>query len=181
MPLGKDLRFSLRQLRKTPVFTAIVLATLALCIGVNTAIYSVLDAVLLRPIPYPGAERLGLMVTAAYGKNGAEYINDSQNGALFESVRDNVHTLELAAWAGTSGVNFAGEGRLEFVQQQRVSAGYFHVLGMPPQYGREFSRAEDVTGGPALVILSHAFWQPCFTAMRRPSAARSRCAESRTR
>ena len=57
------------------------LATLGLCIGVNTAIYSVLDAVLLRPIPYPNAERLGLMVTAARGKNGAEYINESQNGA----------------------------------------------------------------------------------------------------
>jgi predicted permease len=162
MPIAKDVRFSLRQLRKTPVFTAVVLATLGLCIGVNTAIYSVLDAVLLRPIPYPKAERLGLMVTAARGKNGAEYINDSQNGALFETVRDNVRPLELAAWAGTSGVNFAGEGRLEFVQQQRVSAGYFHVLGVPPQYGREFSRAEDVTGGPPLVILSDAFWQRVF-------------------
>jgi predicted permease len=160
--LRNDLRFSLRQLGKTPVFTAIVLATLGLCIGVNTAIYSVLDAVLLRPLPYPGAERLGLMVTAARGKNGAEYINDSQNGAMFEAVRDHVPPLEAAAWSGTSGVNFAGEGRLEFVQQQRVSAGYFHVLGVPPQYGREFERAEDVAGGPPLVVLSHAFWQRVY-------------------
>jgi predicted permease len=160
--LWQDIRFSLRQLRKTPVFTAIVLATLALCIGVNTAIYSVLDAVLLRPIPYPAADRLGLMATAVRGRNGAEYINDSQNGALFETVRDQVDSLEVAAWSGTSGVNFSGEGRLEFVQQQRVSAGYFHVLGVPPQYGREFQRSEDVTGGPPLVVLSHAFWQRVF-------------------
>lgn len=160
--LRQDVRFSLRQLGKTPVFTAVVLATLGLCIGVNTAIYSVLDAVLLRPAPYPQAERLGLMVTAVRGKSGAEFINDSQNGALFETVRDSVPSLDVAAWSGTSGVNFAGEGRLEFVQQQRVSAGYFRVLGVPPQYGREFSRAEDVTGGPPLVILSHAFWQRVF-------------------
>jgi predicted permease len=160
--LRNDVRFSLRQLRKTPVFTLIVLATLGLCIGVNTAIYSVLDAVLLRPVPYPNAERLGLMVTAARDKKGAEYINDSQNGALFETVRDHVPSLQVAAWAGTSGVNFAGDGRLEFVQQQRVSADYFHVLGVPPQFGREFARAEDVTGGPPLVVLSYGFWQRVF-------------------
>src|SRR3954462_3023296 len=104
MSTWKDLRFALRQLRKSPAFTLVVLATLGLCIGVNTAIYSVLDAVLLRPVPYPAAERLGLMVTAARGKNGAEYINNSQNGALFETVRDHVPSLEVAAWAGTSGV-----------------------------------------------------------------------------
>src|SRR3569832_1868524 len=98
--LQNDVRFSLRQLRKTPVFTVFVLATLGLCIGVNTAIYSVLDAVLLRPVPYPNAERLGLMVTAARDKKGAEYINNSQNGALFEPVRDRVPSLLVAAWAG---------------------------------------------------------------------------------
>jgi predicted permease len=161
MPLWNDVRFALRQLRKSPAFTLIVLATLGLCIGVNTAIYSVLDAVLLRPIPYPEPDRLGLMTTVAR-HNGVENVNDSQNGAMFEAVRDNVPSLDLAAWAGTSGVNFAAEGRLEFVQQQRVSAGYFRVLGIAPRFGREFSRAEDVAGGPPLVVLSYGFWQRIF-------------------
>jgi hypothetical protein len=161
MAIRNEVRYALRQLRKTPIFSLVVLATLGLCIGVNTAVYSVLDAVLLRPAPYPEAERLGMMVTAARSK-GQEFVNTSQNGAMFESVRDHVPSLEVAAWSGVSGVNFAGEGRLEFVQQQRVSAGYFHVLGIEPQFGREFTRAEDVAGGPALVVLSHEFWQRVF-------------------
>lgn len=156
-----DVRFALRQLRRTPVFTVIVLATLGLCIGVNTAVYSVLDAVLLRPAPYPEADRLGMMATLARS-NGQERLNTSQNGMMYEAVRDRVASLDVAAFSGVSGVNFSGEGRLEFVQQQRVSAGYFGVLGIAPQYGREFSRAEDVAGGPALVVLSHAFWQRSF-------------------
>src|ERR1039458_4262314 len=82
MALWSDLRFALRQLRKSPAFTLIVIGTLALCIGVNTAVFSVLDAVLLRGVPYPQPERLALLVTAA--RNGsAEYINTSQTGALF--------------------------------------------------------------------------------------------------
>jgi predicted permease len=161
MPLWNDTRFALRQLRKSPAFTVLVLTTIGLCIGVNTAIYSVLDAVLLRPVPYPDAGRLGLMTTVAR-HNGAENIDDSQNGAMFEAVRDNIASLDVAAWSSSSGVNFTGEGRLEFVKQQRVSAGYFRVLGVGPQYGREFTRAEDVPDGPALVILSHAFWQRIF-------------------
>ncbi len=168
MPIWNDIQFALRQLRKSPGFTLIVLATLGLCIGVNTAIYSVLDAVLLRPAPYPDAGRLGLMTTVAR-KNGHEFVNDSQNGAMFEAMRDNVRALEVAAWSGSSGVNFAGEGRLEFVKQQRVSAGYFHVLGVAPQFGREFTRAEDTAGGPPLAILSYAFWQRIFHG--DPSAA----------
>lgn len=161
MTLWNEARFALRQLRKTPVFTLVVLATLGLCIGVNTAVYSVLDAVLLRPAPYPAADRLGMMVTAAKNK-GQEFVNTAQNGAMFDAVRNHVKSLDVAAWSGVSGVNFAGEGRLEFVQQQRVSAGYFGVLGIAPQFGREFSHAEDIAGGPALVVLSDAFWRRVF-------------------
>jgi putative ABC transport system permease protein len=87
MAFQNDVRFALRQLRKTPVFTGIVLATLGLCIGVNTAVYSILDAVLLRPAPYPDADRLGMMATLARSK-GQEFLNTSQNGAMFEAVRE---------------------------------------------------------------------------------------------
>jgi predicted permease len=158
MPLWKDLRFAFRQLRKTPAFTAVVLATLALCIGINAAIFSLLDAVLLRTLPYPGADRLALLVTA----HDKGEINDSQTGALFEAVRDGASLLEIAAYSGYNGVNFASGGHAEFVQQQRVSTGYFGVLGVRPQYGREFTAAEDAPRGPAVAILSYEFWKRTF-------------------
>jgi predicted permease len=161
MALWNDVRFALRQFRKSPAFTLVVLATLALCIGANTAVYSVLDAVLLRAAPYPEPDRLALVVTA-YRQNGKEDINDSQTGALFEAVRDRAASLDCAAYAGWGGVNFAAEGRLEYIQQQRVSAGFFRVMGVAPQFGREFTRQEDVPKGAPVVVLSYGFWQRVF-------------------
>jgi predicted permease len=161
MVLWNDVRFAFRQLRKSPAFTLVVLATLALCIGANTAVYSVLDAVLLRPAPYPEPDRLALVITASR-QGGKEDINDAQTGALFEAVRDRARALDCAAFSGTGGANFAAEGRLEYIQQQRVSAGFFHVLGLAPQFGREFTRQEDVPRGAPVVVLSYGFWQRVF-------------------
>ena len=158
MPLWNDARFALRQLRKNPAFTLVVLATLGLSIGANTAIYSVLDAVLLRPAPYPELDRLAL-VNTHWRQNGKEGVETDQTGALFERVRDGSRALDVAAFRGASGVNFAAQGHLEYVRQQRVSAGFFRVLGIAPQMGREFSRAEDTVGGPAVAVLSYEFWQ----------------------
>ncbi len=155
MAVWKDIRFGLRQLRKSPGFTAIVLATLGLCIGANTAIYSVLDAVLLRPLPYPEADRLGLIVTQA-----SQGTQAAQTGALFEIVRDGAPGLDTAAYSDTiTAANFAGGGRVAVVRQQRVSAGFFRVLGVKPERGREFTRAEDVPNGPAMAVVSHEFWR----------------------
>ncbi len=162
MALWKDVRIALRQLRKSPAFTCVVLATLALCIGVNAAIYSVLDAVLLRHAPYPQPERLAMVTTVSW-QNGTENTNPRQTGSLFEAVRDGVPSLDVAASSpGESGANFASPGHLEYIHQQRVSAGFFHVLGVAPQYGREFLRAEDVPGGPAITVLSYDFWRRVF-------------------
>ena len=136
MALWNDLRYGFRQLRKSPGFTSTVLATLGLCIGANTAIYSVVDAVLLRPLPYPEAERLVLLATA-WKNNGKEGLNTGQTGTIFETVRQNAPGLDVAAWAGANGVNFAGQGYLDYIAQDRVSTGFFRVLGIPPQIGRE--------------------------------------------
>ncbi|HLK67969.1 MAG TPA: ABC transporter permease [Bryobacteraceae bacterium] len=164
MALWNDIRISFRQLRKSPAFTLVVLITLALCIGVNTAIYSVLDAVLLRPAPYPDVDRLAMLTTVSW-QNGTENNNRRQNGTVFETVRDNVTALDVAASSsGWNGANFTAPGRLEYIRQQRVSAGFFHVLGVAPQYGREFLRSEDVAGGPALTVLSYDFWRRVFDA-----------------
>jgi predicted permease len=155
MAVWKDIRFGLRQLRKSPAFTAIVLATLGLCIGANTAIYSVLDAVLLRPLPYPESDRLGLIVTLA-----GQAAQEAQTGALFEMVRDGAPGLDAAAYSDTiTAANFAAGGRVAVVRQQRVSAGFFRVLGVRPERGREFTRVEDVPSGPALAVVSHEFWR----------------------
>ena len=169
MAIWNDTRFALRQLRKSPAFTLVVLATLALCIGANTAIFSVLDAVLLRPAPYPEPDRLALLNTTTRF-HGQEDINSAQTGAQFEAVRDHCAGLDAAAFAGTGGVNFAGTGgvnfatggRPEYIQQQRVSAGFFRVLGIAPQAGREFTKQEDVAGGAAVAVLSHGFWRRVF-------------------
>src|ERR1035437_7710646 len=161
MALWSDTRFALRQLRKSPAFTLIVIGTLALCIGVNTAVFSVLDAVLLRGAPYPEPDRLAVVVTASSGA-GAEDINTSQTGALFEAVRDHCSGLDVAADGGPGGANFADNDHSEIIQEQRVSAGVFRVLGMAPRIGREFSRDQDVPQGAAVAILSHGFWQRAF-------------------
>src|ERR1017187_726428 len=97
MPLWNDARFALRQLRKSPAFTLVVLVTLGLSIGANTAIYSVLDAVLLRPAPYPDLDHLALVVRH-WRQNGKEGDEPSQNGAMFEGVRDGSRALDVAAF-----------------------------------------------------------------------------------
>ena len=160
MPFWNDVRFALRQLRKSPGFTVVVLATLGLTIGANTAVYSVLNAVLFRTVPYPQPERLAL-VAATYTSNG-HTDQDVQTGGQFQMLRDHVTAFDVAAYSREGGANFAAGNRPEYIQQQRVSADFFHVLGVDPQYGREFSRAEDVPGGPALAVLSHSFWQRTF-------------------
>lgn len=157
MTPAHDLRYALRQLRQQPGLTLIVVSTLALCIGANTAVYSVLDAVLLRPLPYPEPSRLAMVVTADL--THVDNVDTSQTGALFLAVRDATPGLDAAAYSRQGGVNFVAGPRASYVQQQRVSAGFFRVLGVAPEAGREFTRAEDTPTGPAVVVLSFEFWQ----------------------
>src|SRR5262249_54949417 len=126
MRLWSDVRFSLRQLQKSPGFTAAVLITLGLCIGANTAVYSVVDAVLLKSLPFPEPDRLGSLARYVRSPAGEGY-EFGMDGAMWEAVHHDATRIEAAAEAGVSGVNLADGSRIEFVQQQRVSAGYFHV------------------------------------------------------
>src|SRR5438128_4300747 len=158
----RDLRYAARQLCRTPGFTLTVLATLGLCIGANTAIYSIVDAVLLRPLPFPQPDRLAMAAYTVKSSAG-EFTSYGQNGLMWETIRDHATAIDAAAFSrGGQGVNLAFEGQAQYVKQQRVAAGFFHVLGVEPLFGREFSRAEDTRGGAPVTVLSYALWQRLF-------------------
>lgn len=160
--IGRDLRFAVRMLSKSPGFTATAVLTLGLCIGANTAIFSVVDAVLLRPLPYPQPDRLAQVATV-FRANGTESTEISQDGRTWETVRDHATSIDAAAYSDwPTGVNFAAQNKAEYLMQQRVGAGFFRVLGVPPMIGREFTPDEDRPGGARRTLLSCALWKRVF-------------------
>jgi predicted permease len=162
----RNVRYALRMLRKSPGFASAAVATLALCIGANTAIFSIIDAVLLRPLPYPQPSRLMQVVTDIRSPHGSG-LNTSQDGAAWELLRDHSKLLDYAAMSGGfTGVNLAWNGTAQYVQQSRVTAGYFRVLGVPPAIGREFTPDEDREGGAPVAVLSHDLWMRAFNGDR---------------
>ena len=157
--LMRDLRYGGRVLRRNPGFAAVAIGTLALGIGANTAVFSVVDAVLLRPLPYPEPERLGA-IAHYWRQQGEQGVETSQDGRTWELLRDHATYFDCAVFADwPTQVNFAAHGRVRYVAQQRVGAGFFRVLGVKPLYGREFTRDEDREGGPAIAVLSHGLWK----------------------
>jgi len=164
--IADDLKYGWRQLIKAPGFSITAILTLGLAIGANTAVFSLVDAVLLKSIPYPQPERLGGM-GGIYTRDGAEIRrgNMALNGAGWEALRKQVSSVDAALYSGlTSPVSLVAQTRTISVDPQRVSAGYFRVLGVPPAIGREFTAEEDVVGGPTLTILSDRLWRSVFDA-----------------
>jgi len=167
----QDLRLAVRQLYKNPGFSLAVTFTLALGVGVNTAVFSLLNGFLLRPLPYPEPDRLAVLMLHQEGispRSGQFVQNDntSQDGETWEMLRGAVPAVQVASFGGTSGVNLqAGSGsatNVRYVQNMRVSAHYFDVLGIPPFLGRGFTDEEDRPNGPNAVILSYALWRSVF-------------------
>jgi predicted permease len=161
-----DIRYALRLIRQNWAFSLTVIAILALCIGANTAVLSVVNAAMVRPLPYPDPDRLGAVV--AVFPRGENPFENSVDGVSWELVRDRVPSLDVAVYGGGfgNGVNLGVNGSGAFVHQARVSAGFFRVLGIAPLIGREFSPEEDRDGGPPVVILSHAVWAKYFAGDR---------------
>lgn len=149
--LWQDTRYAARSLRRAPAFTLAALATLALGIGATTAIFSIVNAALLEPPPYPEPDRI---LALGYPDGGG------QDGQIFHYVRDRAQSFQqLAAHSGSSGWNLVVGDRAEYARGLPVSEGFFDVLGVAPLLGRGFSRVEDQANGPRAVVLSEPLWR----------------------
>src|SRR5262245_578635 len=151
----QDLRFGLRMLLKNPGFTTIAALTLALGIGANTAIFSVVNAMMLRPLPYPDSDRLVWVDYTSSKNTGGEVLS-----AHFLNWQEQNQTLEGIAQFEPTTRTLTGAGEPERVETGQISANFFTTLGVQPlPPGRNFTAAEDKTGGERVAILSHGLWQ----------------------
>src|SRR6478672_1221230 len=154
----KDLRYGLRSLIKHPTFTAVCVITLALGIGANTAIFTVVNAVVLRPLPFQDAERLAMIwttkdVNQEQSLSFADY-NDLKNQTKSFSAVGAASPL----WSFT----LTGGPEPEPLQGMYVSASMFELLGVAPERGRNFTADEDRVGGTPVAIISHGLWERRF-------------------
>jgi len=156
-----DFKFAFRQLLKSPGFTVVAVVTLALGIGANTAIFSIVNAVLLRPLPYPDADRI--MVLNESSGPGQDYSVALPD--YFDWRNDNTVFEHLAATHKESR-NLSGiPGREpERISCASVTRNFFNIIGLPPEIGRTFSENEDKVGAPPVVVLSDRLWRRVFNA-----------------
>ena len=154
--LLRDMGFGLRMLRKNPAFTIAAILTLALGVGANTAIFTVTNALLLRPFPYRAPERLVSI--------GAKDENKDFGGTLlrYELLRDHSQTFEGVAAFTTDNLNLTGRGEPLQVPIARVSANFFSLLGVEPQLGRTFTEDEGRPEAKPVVMLSDSIWRTRF-------------------
>jgi predicted permease len=157
--LARDLRYALRSLSKSPGFTVVILLTLALSIGANSAIFSVIDGVLLRPLPYPGADRIVRVFFRS-----ASYPRFPLNPFDFRDFRARNRSFEALAGFTHADLQLSGSGQPERFTGFAVTAGFFRVLGLRPARGHEFDAAAEIPGNERQVILSDRLWRNRFAA-----------------
>ncbi|MGH9533520.1 MAG: ABC transporter permease [Terriglobales bacterium] len=157
--MGADLRYALRLLRSAPGFAAIAILALALGIGANTAMFTVVDAVLLRPLPYPHAGRIVQVRKSYHG-------GDSQTSTSVPNYLDEHASAAFAYTAAydplATGFSLVGQGVPQRFAGLHVTADFFRVLGVQPVLGRDFARNEDRPGHGPVAILSHSLWAAKF-------------------
>ena len=176
--LLQDLRFSFRMLRKSPGFTAVAVLTLALGIGANTAIFSLIDAVLLRSLPVREPQRLVVFQWSALHspntKGEYSYMScppasvGGEHGCSFsypmfhqfQSLQDTFSSV--TGLCGNVGLNLRGNGPATFVQGEMVSGDFFDTLGVGAAVGRTFGPSDDTLGAPAVAVLGYGYWQSAF-------------------
>jgi len=153
----QDIRYAIRQLRKNPAFAAVVILTLALGIGANTAIFSIVDAVILRPLTYRDADRL-FAIYETIPQSGAIPVS----GNHFREWRKSVRSFAQMALVSEMVRNLTGAGEAEQVHIGRASAALFPILGIQAQLGRTFLEEEETPGKPLVVVLSNDLWRRRF-------------------
>jgi predicted permease len=154
----QDLRYALRSLGKSPGFTAIIVLTLALSIGANSAIFSVIEGVLLRPLPYREPERIVRVFT-----RNASFPKFPVNHWDLKDFRSTARSFESIALYSRADLQLSGVGEPVRLSGFRVSAGFFHVLGLQPARGREFGENDELPGNGRQVILSDRVWRGAFS------------------
>jgi len=157
--LVQDLRFGLRMLRKSPGFTVIAVLTLALGIGVNTAVFSVVDAVLLKPLTYPDPQALVQLVTTS--NEGAIPVASIPEYNIWQQLPNSFQQVAAYDWGG-AGINITGGEHPEQVLGIHVTSGYFALFGAPVVAGRTFTAAEDRPNGDHVAVLSYGLWNRRF-------------------
>ncbi|HEX8725639.1 MAG TPA: ABC transporter permease, partial [Gemmatimonadaceae bacterium] len=162
---SEHFRFAIRQLRHRPGFTATIVLTLALAIGANTAIFSLVNALMLESLPYPHPERMGTIYARVSGASSSAS-EMGLDGLRWQLLRDNVPALIAGVTGGSSGMNLRAGSHVQYVQDGRISAHYLDVLGLHPLVGRNFTEEEDRPGGPGAAILSYGLWRNVFNANR---------------
>ena len=155
--LWTDMRYGLRVLRKDPGFTAVAVLTLALGIGANTAIFSVVNGVLLNPLPFPQAEQL---VTLAESK--PNFATGSISYLNFRDWQRNNHTFSSMAISRSISFSLTGTGEAEQLRAELLSADYFSLLGVKPVIGRMFAPGEDEVGAAPIALISAGLWKRKF-------------------
>ena len=153
--LGSDCRYAVRAVFKNPRFSLVAVAALALGVGANAAIFSVVNAVLLQPLPYPDAARL---VRLCRDFKGTPQCASSIPKYMAWSRAQSFDAMAVYDFAGP-GLNLSGGDRPEQVKGIHVSASYFRVFGVTPVTGRTFSAQEDTPGGPRVAVLSSRLWR----------------------
>jgi hypothetical protein len=160
-----DLRHSLRTLKKSPLFTSVAIASLALGLGANTAIFSLLDQVLLRPLPVKNPYELVLLTSP--GVNRGEFTGDNSDRLfsriVYSEIRDRNQVFSGLIARAPVQANLVYQGRSEAVTAELVSGNFFDVLGVRPERGRLLSAQDDVTkNAHPVVVLGYAYWMKRF-------------------
>src|SRR5687767_2434357 len=152
-----DIRFAFRSIARTPVFTAIVVLTLAVGIAGATAVASVAKAMVFRPLPYPDSHELLLV-----GRDPGA-VNTSLTIRTFFLLRDRLSACEhIAAQTGRPGINMVAGGKAEYVRNALVTAGYFETLGVVPRHGRAFRLDDEQPGGPRIAMVDERLAERVF-------------------
>ncbi len=159
--LSRDTRHAIRGLRKTPAFTATVILTLALGIGANTAVFAVIDSILIQPLPYPRAEALVGVWHTAPGLPGVPAGLGCSPSMYFTYREENKTFEHFGVWR-TGDASVTGSAEPELLRALLVTDGVLDALGVKPLLGRWFSRADDTPGSAETVMLSYGYWQRRF-------------------